>query len=329
MDELFTDVEQALDMGKSLAVEVPPEPIAPDAKPTAIADVAPSPATRFNFNPLNAPRPSEAGLPLALQSLQSALNDESDQVPDVNGDGTAVLNPPLLPGSLPPTGNIYDRLLLGVGCISIVVMLAIWLLTQESQQPVVPSATAPIGTEQTTAPAADNPFARYIDRSLRAIERKQQPNTVAIAPNGTPQASANLPSVPVPATPGTPDATGQTPSQPTGLARVYVPTYRIPPNFLPNAATPTPGNAGTPTARLPLAPAPGNQTSPVLQRTLRGVIEMGGNSAALVEINGVVQSYRIGESIGSSGWSLVEVSKNRAVFRRNGEVRSVFVDQSF
>jgi hypothetical protein len=42
-----------------------------------------------------------------------------------------------------------------------------------------------------------------------------------------------------------------------------------------------------------------------------------------------VQRFRIGESLGSSGWTLVEVSQNQAVIRRNGEVRSVFIGQSF
>jgi type II secretory pathway component PulC len=58
-------------------------------------------------------------------------------------------------------------------------------------------------------------------------------------------------------------------------------------------------------------------------------MELGDRSAALIEINGVAQRYRIGESIGTSGWTLVEVSKNQAVIRRNGEVRSVFIGQSF
>jgi type II secretory pathway component PulC len=60
-----------------------------------------------------------------------------------------------------------------------------------------------------------------------------------------------------------------------------------------------------------------------------GVLELGDRSAALIEINGVTQRYRIGESVGTSGWSLVEVSKDQAVLRRNGEVRSVFMGQNF
>jgi hypothetical protein len=59
------------------------------------------------------------------------------------------------------------------------------------------------------------------------------------------------------------------------------------------------------------------------------VLELGDRSAALIEINGVAQRFRVGEGIGTTGWTLVEVSKNQAIMRRNGEVRSVFIGQSF
>lgn len=68
---------------------------------------------------------------------------------------------------------------------------------------------------------------------------------------------------------------------------------------------------------------------PGVVKKLVGVLELGDRSAALIEINGVAQRYRIGESIATSGWTLVEVSKDQAVIRRNGEVRSVFIGQNF
>jgi hypothetical protein len=58
-------------------------------------------------------------------------------------------------------------------------------------------------------------------------------------------------------------------------------------------------------------------------------LELGDRSAALFEINGVARRVNIGESIGSSGWTLVEVEQGEAVIRRNGEVRSIFAGQSF
>jgi len=60
-----------------------------------------------------------------------------------------------------------------------------------------------------------------------------------------------------------------------------------------------------------------------------GLLELGDRSAALFEINGVTRRIHLGESIGSSGWTLVEVANQEAIMRRNGEVRSVYVGQSF
>jgi hypothetical protein len=63
------------------------------------------------------------------------------------------------------------------------------------------------------------------------------------------------------------------------------------------------------------------------QRTLTGVVEMGDRSAVLFELNGVTQRIYLGETIGSTGWSLVEVAKDSAILRRNGEVRTLGVGQ--
>jgi Tfp pilus assembly protein PilP len=60
-----------------------------------------------------------------------------------------------------------------------------------------------------------------------------------------------------------------------------------------------------------------------------GLLELGNRSAALFEINGITQRINIGETIGTSGWTLVSVANQEAVVRRNGEVRSVYVGQKF
>ncbi len=62
--------------------------------------------------------------------------------------------------------------------------------------------------------------------------------------------------------------------------------------------------------------------------TLEGLLELGDKSAALFKVDGVTRRIDIGESIGSSGWTLVEVSKGEAVVRRNGEVRSIYTGQN-
>jgi hypothetical protein len=61
--------------------------------------------------------------------------------------------------------------------------------------------------------------------------------------------------------------------------------------------------------------------------TLEGVLELGNKSAALFQVDGVTRRINIGESIGSSGWTLVEVNNGEAIIRRNGEVRSIYTGQ--
>ncbi|MEH1840589.1 MAG: hypothetical protein V7L20_17945 [Nostoc sp.] len=70
---------------------------------------------------------------------------------------------------------------------------------------------------------------------------------------------------------------------------------------------------------VPIADAPSN--------TLEGLLELGNKSAALFKIEGVTRRINMGESIGSSGWTLVDVSNGEAVIRRNGEVRSIYAGQ--
>ncbi|BAZ37284.1 hypothetical protein NIES4101_32050 [Calothrix sp. NIES-4101] len=63
--------------------------------------------------------------------------------------------------------------------------------------------------------------------------------------------------------------------------------------------------------------------------TLEGLLELGDKSAALFKINGVTRRVEIGENIGTSGWTLVDVANGEAIVRRNGEVRSVYAGQNF
>jgi hypothetical protein len=61
--------------------------------------------------------------------------------------------------------------------------------------------------------------------------------------------------------------------------------------------------------------------------TLEGLLELGEKSAALFEFEGVTRRIHMGESIGNTGWILVDVANGEAIIRRNGEVRSIFAGQ--
>lgn len=78
---------------------------------------------------------------------------------------------------------------------------------------------------------------------------------------------------------------------------------------------------------VPVASLTVASSTPVPTHTLEGLLELGNKSVALFQVNGVSRRISIGESIGSSGWTLVEVSNGEAIVRRNGEVRSIFTGQ--
>jgi hypothetical protein len=66
---------------------------------------------------------------------------------------------------------------------------------------------------------------------------------------------------------------------------------------------------------------------PAYSAELEGLLELGEKSAALFKIDGVTRRIKLGESIGATGWTLVEVSNGEAIIRRNGEVRSIYTGQ--
>lgn len=158
-------------------------------------------------------------------------------------------------------------------------------------------------------------FAEYMQRSLDAIHRRADHQAIA---SGEP--TGEMPTVAVSGTPGAGEQAG------TVLERVYIPVYQPSPTT--TATLPTQPNTPSTPPRLSTdsttAAAPA--ASPHL---LVGVLELGDRSAALFEINGQTQRVYVGETIGTSGWTLVSVANQEAIVRRNGDVRSIYVGQQF
>ncbi len=99
----------------------------------------------------------------------------------------------------------------------------------------------------------------------------------------------------------------------------------------PEAAPPLPEQPADTAATAQAEPAPTaapSESAATAVHTLVGIIQVGERSVALFEINGASRRINIGESIGSSGWTLGEIKNKEAVIRRNGEVRSIYVGQS-
>jgi hypothetical protein len=108
-----------------------------------------------------------------------------------------------------------------------------------------------------------------------------------------------------------------------------VPSGAAPPK-LATATDPTP--AATPSLPPKNQEVASTVTTPDVAApsyTLEKLFELGNKSAALFKIDGVTRRVEVGEAIGASGWTLVEVAKREATIRRNGEVRSIYTGQMF
>ena len=83
-----------------------------------------------------------------------------------------------------------------------------------------------------------------------------------------------------------------------------------------------------PMTPIGLAPTESTPFSPLT--VLTGVMQSpGGRSSAIFQINNASVSAEIGESVGSSGWTLASVGASSAVIRNNGQERTLSVGGVF
>ena len=95
---------------------------------------------------------------------------------------------------------------------------------------------------------------------------------------------------------------------------------RLQPLTLPIQSLPMPPIGLAPTESMPISPLP----------VLTGVMQSpGGRSSAIFQINNASVSAEIGESLGSSGWTLASVGASSAVIRNNGQERTLSVGGVF
>lgn len=357
MDDLFQDLDQLLGVERGTLASRPPEPV---FAPASVATAA-SPIGQPDQQKIDSADSESLSSSSLVPFPESALPQvepatESGELSDITESAVAATE--AIAQSAPQERSqfsvgSYDRLLLGIGCISVIVTLALWLFYQDRHRPAAPVAVAPATTAASPNSQDASRFADYVQKSLQNIDQQQASTT---APDSA-TTTGKMPTVNIPATTAPPAGTAGTSQPATGLSRIYVPVYEFPSNFTPpgTAIAPLPGAprkttlppgsvrpspdpntastlpSGTKPSVLPSV-QPNQIPSPavaIVSRKLVGVLDQGNRSAALFEVNGVTQRYEIGESIGSSGWTLVEVSKDQALIRRNGEVRSLFVGHSF
>ncbi len=148
------------------------------------------------------------------------------------------------------------------------------------------------------------------------------------APAATQAAKPATPAAPAPSPAPSPSPKPQAEAPKPAPAAPEQPVASLP---KPEAAPPLPEQAAETAATAQTEPAPAAapaESAAAAVHTLVGIIQVGERSVALFEINGASRRINIGESIGSSGWTLGEIKNKEAVIRRNGEVRSIYVGQS-
>lgn len=313
MDELFEDVDQILD-GRST-------PPLPPVDPTSLTAPANAPATPFTANS----RPFDAAtvtLPAMLVPVETTSDDTESDLDEADNQ---------TPSRRQAFVQWLPRLVLGAACMSVLVAFGFWLAKQQSPSPAPAAATTTEGVETAQTPSDEAAFGEYLLRSLNILNgqtRAQQETATTALPtnnNGNP-------------------ATTTAAQQPNIIERVFVPVFQ--PNTSTGASLPTPQLQATTPAPTTAAPAPTSPTAaapapnttaaapipniaPASTHALVGVLELGNRSAALFEINGVPQRVYVGETVGSSGWSVVSVANQEVIVRRNGEVRSIRIGQQF
>jgi hypothetical protein len=212
----------------------------------------------------------------------------------------------------------FDRLLLLAAGVSVVATVVLGFMLERTWRQAQNPPTPALSAAELAAAERRAGFVDYMQKALQAIDQRAQDGQVAAVPG-----------VPPGAIPGSSSDESQ-----AVLERVYIPVYQVPPV---TAAIPPGGPAGPssppssptpPSATTPSAPA-ASPAAPTGTYTLVGLLELSDRSAVLVNINGITHRFQVGESLGSSGWTLVSVNNQEAVIRRNGEVRSIFVGQNF
>jgi hypothetical protein len=330
MDDLFADVENLLDG----SVAPPPEPVRTEAplKPSLDLSAYPQLADLVA-------RPS-----LPQWNLQPQP-EESLSVPEV----TELVNGKVKPAA---QGLVLQKFLMGALITSAIAAIAVWFTNRSSFSIAHSQPATAIATPAQTAPSSKaEQFADHVQRSLASLDRKAATGkpgfplnnslpTVAIASKPAvkseqPLPTANLlpPALPIPNVPKTPVVINVPPA-PASSVTVNDPARRELNQLLTRLSAVLeklyPALNRPQVAVQPVTlPTPQVATAAAPVRSVRGVAIASDptQSAVLIETNGITQRYYMGESIGSSGWSVVDIANNYVSLRRNGEVRSVSVGE--
>ncbi|PSB13805.1 hypothetical protein C7B61_04505 [filamentous cyanobacterium CCP1] len=218
----------------------------------------------------------------------------------------------------------FDALLVSIIVATLAITGGLWFyLRHRTPAAITPTVEAPTPAE-TLKTQQEKEFLAYVQRSLERIDRsRKQADAVANANTSTTPTVLERIYVPIYQPPSVTGLPGASPTAP--LPNPSITTVPIPSTAPPVAAVPAPSAAPAPSPSVAAIP----NIAPAPSHVLIGLLELGDRSAALFEIEGTPHRVQMGERIGASGWTLVSISNQEAIVRRNGEVRSIYIGQQF
>ena len=243
------------------------------------------------------------------------------------------------PAPKTPRSNRLQKVLAVLLGLSALSAASVWFIQRGTAQRLIAMASQdPVAIASKAAPVDTTPrFAKYLQRSLENLDRKAASNKPGMT---TVPFSSKLPTTSVL---GNAPERSNADKMPVVINVPPVPTsvsVAVAPSRSPQELDQVLTRLSSALERLSISPSarssilaptvqPAQAASSEPQRTLRGIAIATDptQSAILFEMNGVTQRYYIGESIGSSGWSVVDISSNYVSVRRNGEVRSLSIGQ--
>jgi len=285
------------------------------------------------------------GLGLTVASLGIFYLTESDLLTTIN----AQLNSQRLPNSqIPSPVSVTTDPPLELVNYMLEALAVIEQQETTNDKKIAKPGFPTVNLNQTTALALPNtqptetlPLPVAANNILPATSRLNPPNVVEriyipVYQSAAPQYQIpTVPAVPIPPT---------LPSS-SSLAVNHLPINTIQPaikpiakmtqvNLKPAAVNPQPLKVAPPKLSIvPPAPVkepenkPQQVSIPIYSAQLEGLLELGNKSVALFKVDGISRRINLGENIGATGWTLVEVSNGEAIIRRNVEVRFIYTGQ--
>lgn len=265
-------------------------------------------------------------------------------------------------------GYYTERLTFMGSCASLV-GVALWMAVNDRLQVprflVEPTPVVEVTAEAEAAVTAEPIFADYVRRALDNIDRQPQAAPPGIPPTQPPTASTSDQQPPTPTSqviervyiPVYPPSVAANAQQSSAPVEATKPAQDAAPqteavaeqkpesasassssSSPPEAITQKPTEANDPIAAVdpplpeiePVAPVLAAPPAPIKEiYTLVGVLESGDRSAALFNIDGSTQRFKVGENIGASTWKLLSVQNQQVLMGQGGQTRSLFVGQEF